>query len=178
MRRAILVVLLLLGVWYAYGTETLFLGPTHLRVSEEGEFSWVAPQPKKETFDNFWAYRYYPIEKKLTGLGVKVAVADSGISSHPEFNGKHIAGQDFTLSGSLEQKVHTEIAPCRTETETVYQTRSVAVAYRHDVVLGDDEAGFLLRSLGDGLRFLGFNTCAGQLFRPIVRGDACVAQHG
>ncbi len=101
MRRAILVVLLLLGVWYAYGTETLFLGPTHLRVSEEGEFSWVAPQPKKETFDNFWAYRYYPIEKKLTGLGVKVAVADSGISSHPEFNGKHIAGQDFTLSGSL-----------------------------------------------------------------------------
>lgn len=85
----------------AYGTETLFLGPTNMRVSENGEFSWVDMTPQPEAFDNLWAYRYYPIEKKLTGLGVKVAIADSGISSHPEFNGKHIMGQDFTLSGAL-----------------------------------------------------------------------------
>ena len=81
--------------------DTLFLGPTHLRVSENGEFSWVDMTPKAEPFDNLWAYRYYPTDKKLTGRGVKVAVADSGISSHQEFNGKHIMGQDFTLSGSL-----------------------------------------------------------------------------
>ncbi len=84
-----------------YGKDTLFLGPTNLRVSEEGEFSWVDMTPKPEEFDNLWAYRKYPLEKKLTGLGVNVAVADSGITSHTEFNGKHIMGQDFTLSGAL-----------------------------------------------------------------------------
>ena len=88
------------GVW-AYGADTLFLGPTNLRISEEGEFSWVDLTPAPEPFDNLWAYRTLPAEKKLTGKGVKIAVADSGISSHPEFNGKHILGQDFTLSGSL-----------------------------------------------------------------------------
>ena len=52
-------------------------------------------------FDNLWAYRLYPEQKALTGQGVAVAVADSGINSHPEFNGKNIQGQDFTLSPSL-----------------------------------------------------------------------------
>ncbi|WP_428078185.1 S8 family serine peptidase [Candidatus Avelusimicrobium alvi] len=81
--------------------DTVLLGPTNLRISETGEFSWVDQTPAPEAFDNFWAYRYYPADKKLTGKGVKVAVADSGITSHPEFNGKHIMGQDFTMSGGL-----------------------------------------------------------------------------
>lgn len=82
-------------------TDTLFLGPRNMRVSENGEFSWVDTTPMPEAFDNTWAYRLYPTEKKLTGKGVTVAVADSGISSHMEFNGKQIQGQDFTLSASI-----------------------------------------------------------------------------
>ena len=101
MHRFVVVGICLLAVSALQGAETLFLGPTHLRVSEEGEFSRVDNTPKQAPFDNLWAYRYYPVEKKLTGLGVKVAIADSGISSHPEFNGKQIVGQDFTLSGGL-----------------------------------------------------------------------------
>ncbi len=81
--------------------DTIFLGPTHLRINEAGDFYKVDNSPQSSPFDNLWAYRYYPTEKKLTGRGVKVAVADSGISSHPEFNGKNIMGQDFTLSGAL-----------------------------------------------------------------------------
>ncbi len=52
-------------------------------------------------FDNLWAYRLYPGQKTLTGQGVMVAIADSGINAHPEFNGKNIQGQDFTLSPSI-----------------------------------------------------------------------------
>ena len=52
-------------------------------------------------FDNLWAYRLYPEQKTLTGQGVMVAIADSGINAHPEFNGKNIQGQDFTLSPSI-----------------------------------------------------------------------------
>lgn len=81
--------------------DTLLLGPTNLRMSESGEFSWVDNTPAPQEFDNFWAYKYYPSDKKLTGEGVKIAVADSGIVPHPEFNGKHIVGQDFTLSGAM-----------------------------------------------------------------------------
>jgi len=81
--------------------DTLFLGPRHLRVSEDGEFSAVETVSKPEPFDNLWAYRLYPADKKLTGKGVTVAVADSGVSPQAELNGKHIQGQDFTLSGSV-----------------------------------------------------------------------------
>lgn len=82
-------------------TDTLFIGPRNMRVSEDGEFSWVDLTPTPQAFDNLWAYHLYPEDKKLTGKGVTVAVADSGISSHVEFNGKHIQGQDFTLSPSI-----------------------------------------------------------------------------
>ena len=81
--------------------DTLFLGPTNMRVSEEGEFSWVDTVPAPQPFDNLWAYHLYPEQKKLTGHGVTVAIADSGISSHVEFNGKKVLGQDFTMSPSL-----------------------------------------------------------------------------
>ena len=87
---------------FATARDTLFIGPTHLRVSEDGEISAAPAQTPKEKFDELWAYRYYPADKKLTGKGVTVAVADSGISSHVEFNGKNIQGQDFTLSSSIE----------------------------------------------------------------------------
>ncbi|MBR4592052.1 MAG: S8 family serine peptidase [Elusimicrobiaceae bacterium] len=95
------VILLLSCVCFIYATDTLFLGPTNMRVSEEGEISFVDKTPKAPTFDNKWAYHLYPEQKKLTGAGVVVAVADSGISSHPEFNGKHVQGQDFTMSPSI-----------------------------------------------------------------------------
>ncbi|MBR4355403.1 MAG: S8 family serine peptidase [Elusimicrobiaceae bacterium] len=81
--------------------DTLFLGPTNMRVSEEGEFSWVDTVPAPQPFDNLWAYHLYPEQKKLTGHGVTVAIADSGISPHVEFNGKKVLGQDFTMSPSL-----------------------------------------------------------------------------
>ena len=84
-----------------HAADTLFLGPTNMRVSEAGDISFVDNTPKPQAFDNLWAYRLYPEQKKLTGRGVTVAVADSGISSHVEFNGKHIQGQDFTQSPSL-----------------------------------------------------------------------------
>ena len=86
----------------ALGTDTLFIGPSHLRVSEEGEFSRVENKPAPQPFDNLWAYRLYPeaSQKKLTGRGVIVAIADSGISPHVEFNGKNIQAQDFTQSAS------------------------------------------------------------------------------
>ena len=90
------------GFSFVNAKDTLFIGPTHLRVSEDGKISAAPVQTPKETFDEQWAYRYYPAEKKLTGQGVTVAVADSGISSHVEFNGKNVQGQDFTLSSSLE----------------------------------------------------------------------------
>lgn len=61
----------------------------------------TARPPKQEYFNNKWAYELYPTTKKLTGNGILVAVADSGISSHVEFNGKNIQGQDFTLSSSI-----------------------------------------------------------------------------
>ena len=102
MRRLVCLLVVLVGLPLGVcGGETLFLGPTYLKVDENGNFSRVEKEPEGAAFDNFWAYRHIPSDKKLTGKGVKVAVADSGISSHPEFNGKHILGQDFTLSGSL-----------------------------------------------------------------------------
>ncbi len=101
MRKGIICWLMLLGVMSAGATDTLFIGPRNMRVSEEGEFSWVDMTPTPQTFDNQWAYRLYPEDKKLTGRGVTVAIADSGISPHVEFNGKHIQGQDFTLSSSM-----------------------------------------------------------------------------
>ena len=87
----------------ALATDTLFIGPSHLRVSEEGKFSRVENKPAPQPFDNLWAYHLYPeaSQKKLTGRGVVVAVADSGISSHVEFNGKQVQGQDFTMSSSV-----------------------------------------------------------------------------
>lgn len=97
---------LLLGLMVAEiplkAKDTLFLGPKNLRVSDSGEFSRVEEKKPVDTpIDNLWAYRLYPQEKKLTGHGVTVAVADSGISPHAEFNGKNIQGQDFTLSPSI-----------------------------------------------------------------------------
>ena len=96
---ALLFLMLLTSVIFA--EDVLFLGPRNMRVSEDGEFSWVDTTPTPQPFDNQWAYRLYPVDKKLTGRGVLVAVADSGISPHPEFNGKNIQGQDFTLSSSI-----------------------------------------------------------------------------
>ena len=56
---------------------------------------------------NQWAYQLYPQQKRLTGKGVKIAIADSGISSHAEFNGKDIQGADFThSSGIYDSKNH------------------------------------------------------------------------
>jgi len=102
MKKQLMLLLLVGFAASASARDTLFIGPTHLRVSEDGIIS-AAPAPApKETFDEHWAYHYYPAEKKLTGKGVTVAVADSGISSHIEFNGKNIQGQDFTLSASIE----------------------------------------------------------------------------
>lgn len=94
-------VVFLLAAGVLNAGDTLFLGPRNMHVSEEGEFSWVDTAPALQTFDNLWAYRLYPEQKSLTGNGVIVAVADSGISSHPEFNGKHVQGQDFTQSPSI-----------------------------------------------------------------------------
>lgn len=51
--------------------------------------------------DAQWTYQLYPQQKKLTGKGVKIAIADSGISSHTEFNGKNIQGADFTHSSGI-----------------------------------------------------------------------------
>lgn len=103
MKKQFIVFLLLAGLCSsASAKDTLFIGPTHLRVSEDGKISAAPVQTPKETFDQQWAYHYYPTDKKLTGKGVTVAVADSGISSHIEFNGKNIQGQDFTLSPSIE----------------------------------------------------------------------------
>ena len=57
--------------------------------------------------DTQWAYQLYPAQKKLTGKGVKIAIADSGISSHVEFNGKNIQTADFThSSGTHDSKNH------------------------------------------------------------------------
>ena len=100
--KKISVVFLLLGLGsFVFAADTLFIGPRNMRVSEDGEFSWVDTTPTPQAFDTLWAYRIYPDDKKLTGRGVTVAIADSGISSHVEFNGKHIQGQDFTLSNSI-----------------------------------------------------------------------------
>jgi len=101
MKRQIAFVLLILCAVPLWAGEVLLLGPKNLHMSETGEFSFVDTTKKPEPFDNMWAYRLYPAEKKLTGKGVSVAVADSGISSHVEFNGKNIQGQDFTLSPSI-----------------------------------------------------------------------------
>ena len=101
MKKQLLELLLLFLCVGAYATDTLFIGPRNIRVSEDGEFSWVDTTPTPQAFDNQWAYRLYPAERKLTGRGVIVAIADSGISSHVEFNGKNIQGQDFTLSPSI-----------------------------------------------------------------------------
>jgi len=101
MKKISIPILVALLAGWCYATDTIFFGPRNLRVSEEGEFSWVDMTPEPQEFDTQWAYRLYPDDKKLTGRGVTVAVADSGISSHVEFNGKHIQGQDFTLSPSI-----------------------------------------------------------------------------
>ncbi len=101
MKKISYLLFLLCATFELYATDTLFLGPTNMRVSEEGEISFVDNTPKTPPFDNMWAYRFYPTQKKLTGRGVIVAVADSGISSHVEFNGKNIQGQDFTQSASV-----------------------------------------------------------------------------
>lgn len=98
--QSVLLLLILCAMPLLAG-DVLLLGPTNLRMSETGEFSAVDNTPKPEPFDIMWAYRLYPTDKKLTGRGVTVAVADSGISSHVEFNGKNIQGQDFTLSTSI-----------------------------------------------------------------------------
>ncbi len=101
MKKLILSLCLVSIFSVSWAKDTLFLGPRNMRVSENGEFSRVEVAPKQEYFDNFWAYRLFPADKKLTGKGVSVAVADSGITSHPEFNGKNIQGQDFTMSGIM-----------------------------------------------------------------------------
>lgn len=101
MKKLILSLCLVSIFSVSWAKDTLFLGPRNMRVSENGEFSRVEVAPKQEYFDNFWAYRLFPVDKKLTGKGVLVAVADSGITSHPEFNGKNIQGQDFTMSGIM-----------------------------------------------------------------------------
>ena len=101
MRRWIFGLLPFLFALSAHGADTLFLGPTHLRIDENGDFAPAEKTSSAEPFDNLWAYRVLPADKKLTGKGVKIAVADSGVSPHPELNGKQIIGQDFTLSGSL-----------------------------------------------------------------------------
>jgi len=101
MKKWVLILVGVCGVCSAQATDTLFLGPRNLRVSEDGVFSRVEEKPAAQPFDNLWAYKLYPAQKKLTGRGVIVAVADSGISSHVEFNGKNIQGQDFTQSASI-----------------------------------------------------------------------------
>ena len=102
MYKVVTTLLFIVSSWqWIFATDTLFIGPRNMRVSEAGEFSWVDTAPAPEAFDNLWAYRLYPEKKSLTGQGVIVAIADSGISSHVEFNGKHIQGQDFTLSPSF-----------------------------------------------------------------------------
>lgn len=135
-----------------YGADTVFLGPTNLRVSDQGEFSWVDTTPKPEAFDNLWAYRYYPIEKKLTGMGVKVAVADSGISSHPEFNGKHIMGQDFTMSGAL-----TDLKNHGTGVAGIIGARGL----RFTGIA--PEASLLIYKIDDGSRLIGPQAAANAL---------------
>lgn len=101
MKKTLLFLFLINVFLPVVAADTLFLGPRNMRVSEDGEFSWIDVTPEPEAFDNLWAYRLFPAEKKLTGKGVTVAVADSGIMSHPEFNGKNIQGQDFTMSGFI-----------------------------------------------------------------------------
>ena len=101
MKKIILSLFLISSFSVVWAKDTMFLGPTNMRVSESGDFSRVETAPKQDAFDNLWAYRLFPTNKKLTGKGVFVAVADSGITSHPEFNGKNIQGQDFTMSGFM-----------------------------------------------------------------------------
>lgn len=77
------------------------LGPRDLAVVNN-ELVRVKPQPTKvEPFNSLWAYDAFAPHRRLTGKGVTVAVLDSGISSHPEFNGKNIQGKDFSGSGTL-----------------------------------------------------------------------------
>ena len=102
MKKISLLAAVLCWASFVNAGDTLFIGPRNMRVSEDGDFSWVDLTPTPEMFDNQWAYRLYPEDKKLTGKGVTVAIADSGISSHIEFNGKHIQGKDFTLSPSID----------------------------------------------------------------------------
>ncbi len=101
MRRGVLFLLPFLFAQAVCGAGTVFLGPTHLHIDENGNFAPAEKSSSATPFDNLWAYRALPTDKKLTGLGVKIALADSGITPHPELNGKQIMGQDFTLSGTL-----------------------------------------------------------------------------
>ena len=101
MKKCVTELLLLFLCGSVWAADTLFIGPRNMHISENGEFSWVDATPTPEAFDNQWAYRLYPADNKLTGRGVVVAIADSGISSHVEFNGKNIQGQDFTMSSSI-----------------------------------------------------------------------------
>ena len=53
--------------------DTLLLGPTNLRMSESGEFSWVDNTPAPQEFDNFWAYNPGLTQKGKVWLNTIIA---------------------------------------------------------------------------------------------------------
>ena len=89
----------------AYADHTVLIGaPKNLGIDDHGNFYRKMPRrPAKPAAraELFWAQNLYPQDEVFSGKGVRVAIVDSGISSHSEFNGKNITGQDFTLSGAI-----------------------------------------------------------------------------
>ena len=105
MKKYILSTVCLLGIGMVYGGGIMTLGaPKDLGIDEQGNFYKKAPERQRSAapyFNPLWAQRLYPSDDALNGQGVKIAIVDSGISPHSEFNGKNIAGQDFTMSGGI-----------------------------------------------------------------------------
>ncbi|MBE6421755.1 MAG: hypothetical protein E7027_06510, partial [Elusimicrobium sp.] len=63
MKKTLLFLFLINVFLPVVAADTLFLGPRNMRVSEDGEFSWIDVTPEPEAFDNLWAYRLFPAEK-------------------------------------------------------------------------------------------------------------------
>lgn len=105
MKKYILLFVLSVSACWLYAGGIMTLGaPKNLGIDEQGNFYNKRPERsggQAPAFDVLWAQNLYPQDNALSGKGVKIAIVDSGISSHNEFNGKNITGQDFTMSGGI-----------------------------------------------------------------------------
>lgn len=104
MKTYVLLFTLFVSAMSVFAGDIIMLGaPKTLGIDEHGNFYTKRPRPQKgePAPHPLWAQDLYPQDSALSGQGVKIAIVDSGISSHNEFNGKNITGQDFTLSGGI-----------------------------------------------------------------------------